>query len=209
MTRRVVKPQPPEDVGEIVVSNYHPTEVDRDGEEYPGPEIYGAWDYDGIWGTRCPFGAPGDLLWVREAHAIVPRTAYALSVGVRQTLHPDNDYDAAVYRAGWERCAPGHWRPSIHMPRWASRLTLRVTAVRVERVQEITEADAVAEGIRTLPGQDPADPSAWWESAPGEHQSRSACAAFRNFWDSLNAKRGHGWDANPYVWVVSFEREGD
>jgi hypothetical protein len=83
---------------------------------------------------------------------------------------------------------PKKWRPSIFMPRWASRITLDVTAVRVERLQEITDADCIAEGY---------DHFAGW----GARQEW-----YRKLWDGLNAKRGLGWDVNPWVWVVTFQR---
>lgn len=147
---------------------------------------------------RLPYGHPGDRLYVRETHALVPRTAYAQSDGVQQTLNPLDNHDAAIYREGWERSQGGlRWRPSIHMPRWASRITLEVTAVRVERVQEITAADCIAEGI------------------PSRGVDRDgACIAsaimyigdYETLWNRLNAKRGYGWDVNPWVWVIEFKR---
>lgn len=97
------------------------------------------------------------------------------------------------------------WRPSIHMPRWASRITLEITGVRVERLQDISEADAKAEGITVLPLQNVDDPSAWWQSSPGENQARTPIASFRNLWDSINAKRGYSWESNPWVWVIEFK----
>jgi hypothetical protein len=90
----------------------------------------------------------------------------------------------------------GPWRPSIHMPRWASRITLEVVAVRVERVQDITEADARAEGI-----------AAYVEYGGGSVETliQGNRHSFRELWDSINASRGYGWDANPFVWVVEFQ----
>lgn len=79
--------------------------------------------------------------------------------------------------------------PSIFMPRWASRITLEITDVRVERVQGITEADAIAEGVE-------------WQT-PGPERNR---LRYRELWDSLNAKRGFGWDKNLWVWVLTFKR---
>jgi hypothetical protein len=148
-------------------------------------------------GFRCPYGAPGDRLWVRETWAA--------------SLDSDGDmckpflyratYDEAVYgplkasfsdRATeiWDGIGNTGWRPSIHMPRWASRLTLEVTGVRVERVQDISEVDAGAEGIE----------------CGGEWEYDTARNAFRDLWDSINGARGYGWDANPWVWVVEFKR---
>ena len=139
----------------------------------------------------CPYGSPGDLLWVRETHWIS-------NSGERdENGHPLTAYRADSEMPSW-MWGGERWRPSIHMPRWASRLTLRVTDVRVERVQDITEDDIRAEGL------------------DGSHQMTDGHgigmgyfdgrAWFRETWDVINAKRGHGWDANPWVWVVSFER---
>jgi hypothetical protein len=139
---------------------------------------------------RCPFGQPGDQLWARETFAIVPRTAYRCSEGVQQTLRPDDDHDAAIYREGWTRSRGGfRWRPSIHMPRWASRITLEVTGVRVERLQDISEKDANAEGVKHslhLPG------------------GRFARENFAHLWWTIHGDES--WEANPWVWVVEFRR---
>ncbi|MBB5741072.1 hypothetical protein [Brevundimonas aurantiaca] len=143
----------------------------------------------------CPYSAPGDRLWVREMHAIVPRTAYAMSEGVQQTLKPGDDHDAAVYAAAWERSRPGRWRPSIHMPRWASRLTLEITEVRVERLQDISEADAMAEGAS------PCANGVWFDGKP-EFAGCDARGAYYSLWEHING--AGSWDANPWVWAVSF-----
>jgi hypothetical protein len=85
------------------------------------------------------------------------------------------------------------WRPSIHMPRWASRITLEVTDVRVERVQEISEEDAKTEGVT------PSIVGEWWDHLKYR-------AGFQTLWNSINEKRGFGWDENPWVWVVEFKK---
>jgi hypothetical protein len=95
-----------------------------------------------------------------------------------------------VYRADAEIPAYSK-RSSIFMPRWASRLTLEITAVRVERLKDITIEDAQAEGVTPL---------------GVEGDGRRWRASFRELWDSLNAKRGYGWDKNPWAWVISFKR---
>jgi hypothetical protein len=136
---------------------------------------------------RCPYGAPGDLLWVREAwcEADTPSGfAYAAD-------------------------APGDprgmgWRPSIHMPRWASRITLRITDVRVERLTDISETDAQAEGV--FPAAIYGGKTASWLPTP-DHRERffeTASAAFQALWEHINGPRS--WEANPWVWVVAFER---
>jgi len=88
------------------------------------------------------------------------------------------------------------WTPSIHMPRWASRIQLRITDVRVERVQDISIDDIEAEGI-THPLDGPHANQYWREEMGND---------FAKLWDSINAKRGYGWDSNPWVWVIEFER---
>lgn len=187
-TRRVMRPQPEHVWGWGVPNS------DREHfcahVRYPGQHQPDPW-------VRCPYGKPGDRLWVREAWTLVPATAYRASVGVAQTINPNDRDDAAIYRAGWDRSQPGvRWRPSIHMPRWASRITLEITGVRVERVQEISETDVTSEGISayTLARGATADPP---------HDPRWK---FVELWDALNGKRGHSWQSNPWVWVISFKR---
>ena len=89
------------------------------------------------------------------------------------------------------------------MPRWASRLTLEVTGVRVERVQDISEVDAEAEGIECF---DPDRDASICRIPGGEWEYDTARNAFRDLWDSINGARGYGWDANPWVWIVEFKR---
>ena len=116
---------------------------------------------------NCPYGQPGDRLWVRETFAGTKNTGFA-------------------YRA--TDTAYGHkWRPSIFMPHWASRINLEVVSVRVERVQDISIEDAYDEGME------------WGDQGCGVLE-------FKNLWDSINLKRGYGWDANPWVWVIEFKR---
>jgi hypothetical protein len=149
---------------------------------------------------RCPYGQSGDRLWVRETHAIVPASAYRCSrepdgSPVAHRVDPSGTW-WALYREGWTRVSPSRWRPSIFMPKWVCRLRLPVTSVRVERLQDITEADIIAEGFATT---------------LREHDACvGLCEGFAAGWDSINAKRAP-WSSNPWVWVISFERveEGD
>ena len=124
----------------------------------------------------------GDILWVRETWQLLPSGF--------DEIPPEYWY---IYKATDElsdECT--RWRPSIFMPREAARLFLRVKNVRVERLQDITEEDAIAEGMsKTLVD------GVVFISAKGN---------FHVFWDSLNIKRGYGWDTNPWVWVIEFER---
>jgi hypothetical protein len=144
--------------------------------------------------TRCPYGKPGDMLWIRETHGFVPVTAYGKTAPHR--VDPDDPSMCAIYRAGFDRCWSCPSKPSIHMPRWASRILLRITDIRVERVQDISEEDAIAEGVELK------HYTKIWK----DMHCPSYVGAFSSLWDSINCDRGHGWDENDWVWVVSFER---
>lgn len=160
----------------------------------PQPHAGARWGLQG-WedghgcALRNPYGQPGDLLWVRETWAYneAQGTIYAAD---GDTPDPDDN-------DGPERCR-GRWRPSIHMPRWASRITLEVVSVRVERVQSITHEDALAEGIED------AEPGADLRIAGLPYSF--ARTRFCLLWNSINAARGYSWEVNPWVWVVEFRR---
>lgn len=158
---------------------------------------------------------PGDTLWVREAFYIdqMPWDTMRLP----QQRPRDLDERDVYYRADGECCqqipecccrevGKPRWRPSIHMPRWAARLLLRVTAVRVQRVQDIGETDARAEGADAydVSGLDAA--SVELLDAPELNPDTPCRNGFSLLWDSLNERRGYGWEANPWVWVIEFER---
>ncbi len=148
---------------------------------------------------ECPFGKLGDRLWVREAHAIFPTHGQRRTDGRRwgpwdglpTTVSADGK-QIAYYRSGFDRCDPGRWRPSIHMPRWVCRLVLEITAVRVERLHAISEADAIAEGAPALPET---SELRWQHYVPHAR-------GFINLWNST----GGDWDSNPWVWVIEFKR---
>ena len=145
-------------------------------------------------GVKCPFGQPGARLWVRETHYF--HSDESISFRADKV---DGVLWSSPQADGLERELDiPKWRPSIHMPRWASRITLEVVSVRVERVQEISEYDATSEGITPAPG-------CYDTFLDDAGKSISAENKFRLLWDSINAKRGLGWDANPWVWVIEFK----
>jgi hypothetical protein len=123
----------------------------------------------------CPYGVAGDQLWVKETFC--------------------KDGDKIAFRDdGWIGCPSddGKWTPSIFMPRAASRIQLEVTEVRVQRVQEISEEDAIAEGVEG--------------HRPSVVDGRMYRRPYEILWDSINAKRGFGWAVNPWVWAITFRR---
>ena len=148
----------------------------------------------------------GDRLWVRETHITgwpcdgddlmqfdedgneLPRTTWYRADGNLHRWLGDNDDFGNV-----------PWRPSIHMPRGASRLTLIVTDVRVQRLQDVTEEDALAEGVEIQPSGAFLD----YRYGPG-NEVETAVDSLRTLWESLNAQRGHGWDANDWVVALTF-----
>lgn len=136
--------------------------------------------------NASPFGYAGDHLWVRETWQRCPecgRVVYQASSNQNGKVCPNCDE--------WL----GPWKPSIHMFREYSRITLEVVAIRVERLSNISEEDIRAEGT---PTPNP-PPNNWMDDSKWR-------ATFAYLWNSINEKRGFGWDTNPWVWVVEFKR---
>ncbi|WP_213160011.1 hypothetical protein [Pseudomonas aeruginosa] len=169
VTRRVMKPQPTpsKSGGHYWPCNVHQSMLHVERELQNGE---GCWC--GLAEAACPFGEPGDRLWVRETFA---------DIGCRLTFRADLEDGA--------HCSVTRWTPSLHMPRWASRILLEITAVRVERLHDITPNQCIAEG-------------AWREKDKELGRGQEAIAAFADLWRST----GGDWDANPWVWVVEFKR---
>lgn len=151
----------------------------------------------------CPYGQPGDRLWVREAwladaqlDSIAPRD---LSQG-EPILYPA---DGSVRQTGCAMVSQGRGRPSIHMPRWASRILLEITAVRVERLQAITWEEALDEGIgdHRFECDRPVEPDGYPACSCG---SVGYVDAFAELWNTING--AGAWESNPWVWVVEFKR---
>lgn len=227
-TRRLVKPQPPEWVEGVSYANLG------------GPW----WDF---WATdrltsprvRCPYGQPGDFLYVKEGWGVrhrlgdyfdvVYRADGADSEG-REVQLPD--WDGPEFEQAMRAMSHG-WRSSRFMPKWAARLWLEIVEVRCERVNAITDDDAIAEGLLSQVGDGGAAGAGYKWTGVGYHGAgfdsngaptfhtpapgRCSCkaagpspavCAFRELWDSINGKRAP-WSSNPHVWVISFRRVKD
>jgi hypothetical protein len=166
-TRRVIKPQPSE--GDLVGFSFFSGDDAIEMRNYPLRQSRI---------VKCPYGQPGDRLWVKETWNLTAqgkpyyRAAYT-SDAEKEMMH--------------HRIAP--WKSARFMPRIFSRITLEVVRIRVERVQEISTKDCVAEGMT-------------WDGPCGLNV---ALEKYMDLWDKLNAKRGYGWEVNPWVWVIEFK----
>lgn len=214
MTRRVVKPQP------------YPNGYRFDGREIlchiddlpanamllnvgKGKTRYTTSNLEG-WDLHCPCGQPGDRLWVRETFLHEPAD-YCWEASVSIPVRPA----MTIYRADADPTGVGTagWKSPIHMPRSLSRITLEIESVRVERLQDITEADAMAEGC--MPNdeceQGFIDPGTGRLVDTWKYKADTAADSFCNLWERTHERRpgdhgDHGWTANPWVWVLSFRR---
>ncbi|MEX5421775.1 morphogenetic protein [Enterobacter cloacae] len=185
-TRRIMKNQPAGDYPDT------PALIRSAGG---GFQWYGHYGESSIF--NCPFGAVGDRIWVRETWAEAGASAP----------------DLKLYRANYPAHVPTHyenvppaedvrWTPSIHMPRWASRITLEIIGVRVERLNGISEADAEAEGIDMDALADSQD---CYDCIAGHNMTGrpTATGAFKYLWESIYGEES--WKANPWVWVIEFK----
>lgn len=159
----------------------------QDGSNAPLPSV--CWDIGGPI-IKCPYGFPGDRLWVRETW----QCSQVPDDGPDQELWFAADSDGRRPPDVEEEWS---WRPSIHMPRWASRITLEITSVRVERLQEISEGDAKAEGCAPA-----------WLDVDGERVNHGSAPTYRQgyarLWGEINGPGS--WADNPWVWVIEFKR---
>lgn len=196
-TRRIMNPQPGFDGWSV----YDPPRYGRITSPHSHKGKFGVFIYRDE-NTRmpegdiipCPYGQPGDRLWVRETWAVQHEFDHLPP----RLIPPDKA--RVYYRVSQINCGL-MWRPSIFMPRWASRALLELEVVRVQRLQEIGFDDCLAEGIYRGPSGRYADyPSG--ETIPGWQDPRES---YRTMWDSINAVRGQGWGANPWVWALSFK----
>ena len=198
---RPVMPQPPEGSEIIGPEMYAPCHEDSDGELHDGKPIFGVYDSDGEWGTRCPFGAPGSTRWVRECWGelidefTTPQdrtiTYRADGAAMWQPLGMASDYNPL------DHDDPPKWRSATHMPRVVSRLTFKLLAVRAAAVQGITIDDIYNLGCPPISSDEDASELYEWAA---------------DLWDARYANRRdkqgnrpYAWDANPMVWMGHFE----
>ena len=221
-TRRIMKPQPQHYAGGV-----HPNHtaihlapyIDAYCGERKTPENPKGMSTNWWWWTeddrqgpsigRCPYGAPGDRLWVKEAWQYYdwdddgrPKIRYRLD-GETLWRDPPDEWSDRVGDIWIELSDPTNydidnaardrrWRSPMFMPRWASRVTLEITNIRIERVQDISEDDAEAEGVTPI-------------LVPPDGGSAPHVEGFARVWDSING--AGSWDTNPWVWAITFRRQ--
>lgn len=174
----------------------------------------------GIIDVKCRYGKIGDRLWVRETWA----KDFSIHVSHNGLLYKATALtDNRNGRKEWATCdekgnwfdyynRPIKWKPSIFMPRWASRITLEIKNIRVERLQDISETDAEIEGINLIDfncWENYLVTKDWFYEGRNQreyHALQDSKMSFASLWDSINEKRGFGWEANPYVFVIEFKK---
>jgi hypothetical protein len=171
-TRRVIKPQFNHKFGSGVPHGYDRFGVHVDIALIEPHPMFGGWAY-----LFCPYGKAGDRLWVRETWGVLGTSVCYRAYG--EFTQDDRDLGYTC-----------KWRPSIFMFRDLSRITLEIVSIQAERLQDISEQDAIAEGI---------------EQKEPNHVV-GARYRFGQLWNSINRKRGFGWEVNPWVWVIEFKR---
>lgn len=194
-TRRMVKPQPYSNCVGITPHGDEFLQVllDGEGQRFTLGNVNQR--------IRCPYGTPGSLLWCREAFEVTALgdifTQITYCADGQVSDFPPMPHDGITKRTGK--------KPSIHMPRWASRLTLEITEVRLERLQEISEEDAIAEGADIATDESPDDV---YEERYGQgydngyYPEADHFIGYQHIWKAINGPGS--WDANPWVWAISF-----
>lgn len=223
-TRRIMKVQPSEDFTPMNMALetdykarwYTPGVVDKDGYLQPvSKEVFGVSNENE--GYSCPFGAVGDRIWVREAFRVHSRATDVATLVYKASER--NSWTEQTHRVPVAVCnkpaTPEKWTPSLHMPRWASRILLEITDVRVEQLNAISEEDAQSEGVhtevwdQTVVARNYAVRDEffqfWSDDMPHYVEMNQLYrSSFRSLWESIYGEES--WKANSWVWVISFKR---
>lgn len=201
-TRRIIKPQPDED-GVDYMEN--PPVLDW---EQIYKDVWKPWIWDTEEGERkhvfCPYGQPGDVIWVRESFTIIGTDIIRGSDG--EVIEETSKY---VFRGQKQKHIEElyKWKPSIHMPKAAARIWLEVVSVKVERLQDITNVDAVKEGINSeyfSSLNENTGGRLYWNYHANNYLTKCPTSSFQTLWESINGK--DSWHLNPWVWVIEFKR---
>jgi len=198
-TRRVMKPQPEAIEGNVLRICGFDTGIDSLRDPHEVSKF--ARDY-------CPKGQPNDQLWVRESFWQFGKYNYTgglTKTGKREVkFYPtgkDVIFEEPETKPAGRFVEGYHKRPSIFMPRWSSRIQLEITDIRVERLNKISEEDAMAEGVDEIGVE-----TGGLDVNGNPIEQGSFCASFCELWNYINEKRGYSWDSNPFVWVIEFRK---
>jgi hypothetical protein len=212
-TRRELKPQP--QIGNVSGSKLYAW--NGSGNYYVNDAEFISMAFENVGYENCPYGQVGDILWVREQ---LRRAPYIGSSWYYVALLPDEfDYsEVEVAEADqqammeWSLRKKRNYCPSIHMPKFACRLWLEITDIKAERLHDITEEEAIAEGVQVINCFDLGsqsqvvryrDYSKDWQDHPKAKLYRTALHSFRSLWTKING--AVSWSENPFVWVISFK----
>lgn len=215
-TRRLVKLSGP--FGDLPIIDSQGPHMGYEGQEHDPPYT---WTFDHLGkgvicvsqDVKCPYGKPGDRLWVKEKYSLPYVDDHRTPTEARENDRELNRTSMIWYEGEADQ-RMGRWRVPRFMPRWASCQLLDVIEIRAQQIQEITSEDAIAEGIwdDVIPPTGSHPPFLGY----GHGINDGKCLlypkpqdAFEKLWDSINAKRGHPWSANDWVWAITYKRIKD
>jgi hypothetical protein len=197
-TRRIVKPQPPQWAGvpSLVVGEWVAIEGVHPVGECESVNCSHLQHRESTYSIKCPFGKIGDSLWVRETWGVA-----SIYDPVKPSDLEPNGMKVSYFATDSHEGVKG--RPSIFMPRWASRINLEITGIRVERLQDISEADALAEGITYALAEDLLSGGVVNYDEPAHFTPYRYKWGYKQLWNQINGE--NAWAENPFVWCISFE----
>jgi hypothetical protein len=197
VTRRIMNPQH-ETESVIGTGVFNPIVIDRNGDQQPGPDTFGAICDDGEFCLKCPYGQPGDVLWVRETWAI-----QKYFNGLTEESFP-------IYRTDYPGPVGWNWKPSIFMPREACRIKLKINSINVELLHDITEEDCEQEGAEPMHCRCGGGFGVYegggetWDCECQKWPHDRYKMGFMQLWFDING--AESWNSNPWVWRIEFEK---